>query len=43
MEEEVAEAILPALGWRIEGRAHKHVVVRGGVLADQVRFSANII
>src|ERR1700761_6397418 len=35
-EEEVAEAVLPTLGWRAEGRAQRPVRVRGGVLADQV-------
>jgi hypothetical protein len=40
-EEEVAEAILPALRWRAEGRAQKIMAVRGGVLADQVGETPN--
>ena len=37
VEEEVEEAVLPALGWRAEGRAERAVLVRGGIVADQVR------
>ena len=35
-EEEVAEGILPKLGWRAEGRARRPVMVRGGLIADEV-------
>lgn len=37
-EEEVEEAVLPSLNWRAEGRARRPVLVRGGILADEVRF-----
>ncbi|KIJ55585.1 hypothetical protein M422DRAFT_240196 [Sphaerobolus stellatus SS14] len=37
-EEEIAEAILDPLGWRAEGRAQRHVRIRGGVLADEVGY-----
>ncbi|KAI9808767.1 MAG: hypothetical protein M1825_003920 [Sarcosagium campestre] len=37
-EEEVEEALLPALGWRAEGAASRSISVRGGVLADQVGY-----
>ena len=36
-EEEVEEAMLPSLHWRAEGRARRPVLVRGGILADEVR------
>jgi hypothetical protein len=36
-EEEVEEAVLPSLNWRAEGRARRPVLVRGGILADEVR------
>jgi hypothetical protein len=35
-EEEVSEAMLRPLGWIVEGRAVCLVLVRGGVLADEV-------
>ena len=35
-EEEVAEGILPKLGWRAEGRVRRPVMVRGGLIADEV-------
>lgn len=38
VEEEVEEALIANIGWRAEGRATKPVLVRGGVLADQVGF-----
>ncbi|KAI9092807.1 hypothetical protein DFS34DRAFT_583593 [Phlyctochytrium arcticum] len=37
-EEEVVEASLDPLNWRVEARAHRDVIVRGGVLADQVGY-----
>jgi len=42
-EEEVSEAMLDPLGWRAEGRAQRHVHVRGGVLADQVGYGKTAI
>lgn len=38
VEEEVTEAVLPSLNWRAEGRARRPVLVRGGIIADAVRF-----
>ena len=35
-EEEDAEGILPKLGWRAEGRVRRPVMVRGGLIADEV-------
>ena len=35
-EEEVAEGILSKLGWRAEGRVRRPVMVRGGLIADEV-------
>jgi hypothetical protein len=35
IEEEVAEAVLPQLGWHAEAKATRNVTVRGGVLADE--------
>jgi hypothetical protein len=35
-EEEVIEAVLPNLNWRAEGRAKRPVLVRGGIVADEV-------
>lgn len=35
IEEEVAEAVLPQLGWHAEARATRKVWVKGGVLADE--------
>jgi N12 class adenine-specific DNA methylase len=42
-EEEISEAALPALGWRAEGKAERPVLVRGGVIADQVGYGKTII
>ncbi len=36
-EEEVVEAMLSNLNWRAEGRAKRPVLVRGGIVADEVR------
>ena len=41
--EEVAEATLPALGWRLEAKARLPNVVRGGVLADEVGYGKTVI
>ncbi|ESK85156.1 dna repair protein rad8, partial [Moniliophthora roreri MCA 2997] len=43
VEEEVAEAILDPLGWRVEGRAQREVRIKGGVLADQVGYGKTAI
>ncbi|TYJ54912.1 hypothetical protein B9479_004420 [Cryptococcus floricola] len=43
VEEEIAEAILPAVGWRAEGKAERPVLVRGGVIADQVGYGKTVI
>jgi hypothetical protein len=37
-EEEVTEAILPSLNWRAEGRVRRPVLVRAGIVADEVRL-----
>jgi hypothetical protein len=38
-EEEVTEAILPNLGWRAEGRVKRPVLVRAGIIADEVSIA----
>lgn len=43
VEEEISEALLPSLGWRAEGKAERPVMVRGGVIADQVGYGKTII
>ena len=43
LEEEVSEAMLGPLGWRAEGRAVRPVLVRGGVLADEVGYGKTAI
>jgi hypothetical protein len=43
VEEEISEAILEPLGWRAEGRAQRPVIVRGGVLADEVGYGKTAI
>lgn len=43
VEEEISEAVLPALGWRVEGRASRNITVRGGVLADEVGYGKTAI
>lgn len=35
IEQEVAEAVLPQLGWHAEAKATRAVHVRGGVIADE--------
>ncbi|KAI9888334.1 MAG: hypothetical protein M1814_000564 [Vezdaea aestivalis] len=42
-EEEIEEAILPQMGWRLEARASRQVSVRGGVLADHVGYGKTVI
>ncbi|CAE6454320.1 unnamed protein product [Rhizoctonia solani] len=43
VEEEIAEAQLEPLGWRVEGKAERQVHVRGGVLADEVGYGKTAI
>jgi len=43
VEEEISEAALPSLGWRAEGKAERPVMVRGGIIADQVGYGKTII
>ena len=43
VEEEISEAALPSLGWRAEGKAERPIMVRGGVIADQVGYGKTII
>lgn len=42
-EQEVAEAALGPLSWRVEVKAERKVDVRGGVLADEVGFGKTAI
>jgi len=42
-EEEVEEGILPKLGWRAEGRVRRPVMVRGGLIADEVGYGKTAI
>ena len=43
-EEEVEEAILPSINWRAEGRATRPIIVRGGIIADEVRgFRSHVV
>ncbi|KAK4703476.1 hypothetical protein P7C70_g2742, partial [Phenoliferia sp. Uapishka_3] len=42
-EEEIAEAVLPQLGWHAETKATRSVHVRGGVLADEVGYGKTAI
>lgn len=43
IEEEIAEAMLEHLNWRVQGRAQRPVRVRGGVLADEVGYGKTAI
>jgi hypothetical protein len=43
VEEEISESSLPGLGWRAEGKAERPVMIRGGVIADQVGYGKTII
>jgi hypothetical protein len=43
LEEEVSEAILPRLDWRAEGRVRRPVLVRGGIVADEVGYGKTAI
>ena len=42
-EEEVTEAVFPNLNWRIEGRVRRPVLVRGGIIADEVGYGKTAI
>lgn len=35
-EEEVTEAVIPCLNWRAEGKVRRPVLLRGGIIADEV-------
>ena len=41
--EEVEEALLPALSWKVEVKASKTTTVRGGILADEPSFGKTVI
>lgn len=43
MEEEVVEAILSPLGWRVEAKVQRPIRVSGGVLADEVGYGKTAI
>ncbi|BGP05622.1 hypothetical protein JCM10049v2_001428 [Rhodotorula toruloides] len=43
VEEEVAEALLPQLGWYAEAKATREVEIRGGVVADAVGYGKTAI
>ncbi|CAE6412947.1 unnamed protein product [Rhizoctonia solani] len=43
VEEEISEAQLEPLGWRVEGKAERQVHIRGGVLADEVGYGKTAI
>lgn len=43
MEEEVCESVLPSLDWRAECRVQRPVLVRGGVIADEVGYGKTCI
>jgi len=43
VEEEVSEVLVPALGWRAEGRVKRPVLVRGGIVADEVGYGKTAI
>lgn len=43
MEEEVVEALLPNLNWRAEARVQRPVLVRGGIVADEVGYGKTAI
>ncbi|KAH8923781.1 hypothetical protein BT69DRAFT_1281148 [Atractiella rhizophila] len=42
-EEEISEALLGPLGWRVEGKAFREATVKGGVLADEVGYGKTAI
>ncbi|EJD41795.1 hypothetical protein AURDEDRAFT_105919 [Auricularia subglabra TFB-10046 SS5] len=43
IEEEIAEAVLEPLGWRVQGRARRPNTIYGGVLADAVGYGKTAI
>ena len=42
-EEEVSEAVLGSMCWRAEGKTRRPVLVRGGIVADQVGYGKTAI
>ena len=42
-EEEVAEAVLEPLSWRAEAKVERPVLVRGGIVADEVGYGKTVI
>jgi hypothetical protein len=42
-EEEVTESVLPTLNWRAEGRVRRPILVRGGIVADEVGYGKTAI
>ena len=43
LEQEVSEDLLPRLNWRAEGRVQRPVLVRGGIIADEVGYGKTAI
>ena len=43
VEEEVAEAVIPQLGWHAEARARRVATVKGGVICDEVGYGKTAI
>lgn len=41
-EEEIEEASIPSLGWRMEARVRKKTYIRGGVLADGAGYGKTV-
>ncbi|PGH06832.1 hypothetical protein AJ80_08105 [Polytolypa hystricis UAMH7299] len=42
-EQEVVEAMIPAINWRAEGKASTSVLVRGGILGDDVGYGKTAV
>lgn len=42
-EEEVAESVLDPLSWRAEAKVERPVLVRGGIVADEVGYGKTVI
>ncbi len=43
VEEEVAESVIPQLGWHAEARARRTATVKGGVICDEVGYGKTAI
>jgi hypothetical protein len=43
VEQEVVEALVPSINWRIDGRATANRMVRGGILGDNVGYGKTIL